>query len=252
MRRTGGHTFRPVFPAQRIGRLLAGVGVLPLIDQQAGRGVRRAAQRVVFNRPQPGLDFVDLGADRDHRLAERVDLGQALAFRRLNHQRAGHREAHSRSVKAEVGQPLCDVVDGDAGVLRDRAQIQDALVGHHPVLAGVEHRVDLIVEAAGDVVGERDRGQRRPAQARGAHHPDVGPRDGQDRRRAVRRRRNRWLVGQLASQWMARQVGPQVLTHRDGSDFRAAAAVRDAERLVQVQVADARRTGRAWPARPAR
>ena len=113
----------------------------------------------------PAADLVDLGADRDHRLAERVDLGQALALGRLHHQRAGHREAHRRRVEAVVGQPLGDVVDGDAGGLGDAAQVEDALVGDHAVLAGVEHRV-VLVETAGDVVGRRDRGQRSPRAAR--------------------------------------------------------------------------------------
>ena len=135
-------------------------------------------------------DLVDLAADRDHRVAERVDLGQALALGRLDHQRARHREAHRRRVETVVRQPFCHVVDGDAGGLGDAAQIEDALVGHHAVLAGVQHRV-VLVEAAGDVVGRCDRGQRRRTQAGRAHHPDVGPGDRQDRRRTVRRRRHR-------------------------------------------------------------
>ena len=49
------------------------------------------------------------------------------------------------------------------------------------------------------------------------------------------------------------QVRREVRAHRDRADARAAAAVRDAERLVQVQVARRRRrTGPAGPARPAR
>ena len=39
--------------------------------------MRRAAQRVVVHRPLAGADPVDLAADGDHGLAERVDLGEA-------------------------------------------------------------------------------------------------------------------------------------------------------------------------------
>ena len=110
-------------------------------------------------------------------------------------------------------------------------------MGDHAVLAGVEHRV-VLVEAAGDVVGRRDRGQRRRAQSGGAHHPDVGPGDRQDRRRPVRRRRHGALVAEFVGERVAGQVRRQVGAHRDRTDAGAAAAVRDAERLVQVEVAD--------------
>ena len=75
-------------------------------------GVRGVAQRVVVgghDRPEPTC--VDLAADRDHRVAEPVELGQVLALGRLDHQRAGHRERHRRRVEAVVDQPLGDVVD---------------------------------------------------------------------------------------------------------------------------------------------
>ena len=81
----------------------------------ASRRVRRAAQRVVGRRPLAAADPVDLAADRDHRVAEPVELAEVLALGRLDHQRAGHRERHRRRVEAVVDQPLGDVVDGDAG-----------------------------------------------------------------------------------------------------------------------------------------
>ena len=84
---------------------------------------------------------VDLGPDGDHRVAEPVELGQVLGLGRLDHQRAGHREAHRRGVEAVVDEPLGHVVDGDAGRLRDRPQVEDALVGDQPAPPGVEHRV---------------------------------------------------------------------------------------------------------------
>ena len=58
-------------------------------------------------------------------------------------------------VEAEVDEPLGDVVDGDAGGLGDRPQVEDALVGDAVVVARVEHRVGG-VEPGGDVVGVED------------------------------------------------------------------------------------------------
>lgn len=215
--------------------------VLPLPDQARG-GMRRTAQRVVGDRPDAGADLIDLTTDGDHRLDEIVELREIFTLGGLDHQGARHREAHRRRVETVVGQPLCHIIDGDAGLLGDLAQIENALVGDHAVLAGVEHR-EVVVQPAGDVVGRRDRRQRRPAQAVGAHHPDVGPGDGQNRGRTVFRRRHRVRTG---LQRIAGQILRQMRTHRHRSDARTAAAVRDAEGLVQIQMADVA----AEPARP--
>ena len=44
-------------------------------------------------------------------------------------------------MEAEVDEALRHVVDADAGRLRDRAQVEDALVRDQTVGARVEHRV---------------------------------------------------------------------------------------------------------------
>ncbi len=54
-----------------------------------------------------------------------------------------------------------------------------------PCAPGVEHR-EVLAEAARDVVRRQDRRARRRSQPVAAHHPDVGPGDRQDRRRAPR------------------------------------------------------------------
>ena len=57
----------------------------------------------------------------------------------------------------------------------------------------------------------------------------------------------------LGLQRVVGQVRREVRADRDRADAGAAAAVRDAEGLVQVQVRDvAAELARAWPARPAR
>ena len=89
------------------------------------------------------------------------------------------------------------------------------------------------------------------AQAVGAHHRDVGPRDRQDAGRSPRRRgdradarcadRRRAAAGGSAGTGRGARAPPI------GPDAGAAAAVRDAERLVQVEVRDVgAELARAW------
>ena len=88
-------------------------------------------------------------------------------------------------VEAVVDEALGDVVDGDAGGLRDRAQVEDALVRDHARRAR-RRAPDSAGAAARHVVGVEDRDLRRPEQAVGAHHLDVRRRDRQDAGRAPR------------------------------------------------------------------
>ena len=109
----------------------AGTGGVPLVHQAPPQcAARRAAgcRPSATPPPPPGRS----PADPDHRLDEPVQLRQVLALGRLHHQRARHRERHRRRVEAVVDQPLGHVVDGHPGRLRDRPQIEDALVGAPP------------------------------------------------------------------------------------------------------------------------
>jgi hypothetical protein len=69
------------------------------------------SQRALVDGDLAGGDSVDLGADLQHRVAEPVELGERFALGGLDHQGAGHREAHRGSVEAVVDEPLGDVVD---------------------------------------------------------------------------------------------------------------------------------------------
>ena len=60
-----------------------------------------------------------------------------LAFGRFDHERIGERTGHGRRVEAGVGQTFRNVIDTNAGGGLDGAQIDDALVGHHAIAAGV-------------------------------------------------------------------------------------------------------------------
>ena len=108
-------------------------------------------------------------------------------------------------------------------------------------LGDVAAEVDVVVlgQPRGDVVGVQDRGFGGGLQAFGAHHAHVHPADRQHRGIAQWRRRYRAdLVGIAdAGRAVRRQVGHEVVHHAHRPDPRAAAAVRNAEGLVQVQVA---------------
>ena len=110
--------------------------------------------------------------------------------------------------------------------LRDRAQVEDALVRDQPAGPRVEHRV-VRREAGGDVVGGEDRDLGGPEQAVAAHQLgcttyEIGRMPG----RAVRARPAMWR----------RQERGEVRAHRDRADPGPSPTVGDAERLVQVEV----------------
>ena len=107
-------------------------------------------------------------------------------------------------------------------------------------------------EAVG--VNEYQTLSRGPTQSVGAHHAHVGPADRQDRRRAVRRGRHggaevlvlprgaslqiEGRMGRRLRKRMPWQVGRQVRLRGDRADAGPTPAVRDAEGLVQVEMAD--------------
>ena len=198
----------------------------------------------------PASTLRDLGADRDHRVAEAVELVERLALGRLDHQRAGDREAQRRRVEAVVDQALGDVFGADAaraaGRVLQRPQVEDALVRDAAALdAGdVAAVVQLVVvgQARGDVVGA-DRiavsvAARRPvAPIMRMYIQLIGSTRGVAERRR-RDRADRAVVGADAAARVAGQERHQVGDDADRADARAAAAVRDAEGLVQVEVAD--------------
>ena len=110
-------------------------------------------------------------------------------------------------------------------------------MGDPAVLAGVQHR-EVRIEASGDVVGV-EHGHRAGVGETGcAHQGDVHPRDRQDRCRADRRSGNGtdWAAGRC-QRMSGKELG-EVSANSDRADTRPAATVRDAERLVQVEVAD--------------
>ena len=116
------------------------------------------------------------------------------------------------------------------------AQVEDELVRAASMFAGVEDRI-VRRQLLRHVVGVQDRGLGGELQTIGAHHGDVRPRDGEDRSAPKRGRGNRTGRG-LRLERMAGQERNEMGSHADRSHARTAAAVRNAERLVQVDVAD--------------
>ena len=88
---------------------------MPIVGDQQVMGVRGVFEHIVVAVGVAVLDRRDFGPDRDHRLAETVELALGLAFRRFDHQRIGDRERHGRRVETVIDQPLGHVVDGYAG-----------------------------------------------------------------------------------------------------------------------------------------
>ena len=228
-------------PRRRERRFPPRVGTVPRVVHHLERGVRRPLQRVVLPVRPPFLDLPDFGADADQRFAEPVEFLAGLALRRLDHQRAGHREGHGGRVEPVVHQAFGDVLHADSGGGAERPAVEDELVRHPAPRPPVEQRV-VRGEPVRHVVRREDRDFAGFAQAVRPHHADVGPGDRQDRRAAVRRGGHRAHppgVPRLRRPLrMPRQERRQLggAGHRPHS--RPAAAVRDAEGLVQVDVAD--------------
>ena len=76
MRLTGGQYLSPRSAGDREGRLLAGVGVVPLVGEARRRCAARCAAGCRRPATSPRRDPVDLGPDGDHGVAEPVELGR--------------------------------------------------------------------------------------------------------------------------------------------------------------------------------
>ena len=148
-------------------------------------------------------------------------------------------------MEAVVDEALGHIGGGHAGDVGDLAQVDDALVAHQAGVAGVEDR-ERVVQLVRQVVGVEDRVAGGRRQTRGTGHGNVRPGNGQHACGAVGGRGDRHtgtlccflgrvLAGHLR---VGRQEGGEVRADADRTDTRSAAAVRDGEGLVQVQVTD--------------
>ena len=197
--------------------------------------MRRILQRIVFAINAALLNGARLLADGEHRGAEAVELGLGFRFRRFDHERARYRPTHGRRMEAAVDKPLCDVIDSDPGAIHQWPCVDDAFVSHATRSPLIEHRV-CAFEPLGDVVGIENCNARCLGQTAPAHQQAVAPRNRQDGRRAIGRRRDCELAAIRFG--MSRQERNEMRLHADRPHTWAAAAVGNAERLVQIEMAD--------------
>ena len=101
----------------------------------------------------------------NHRLAEPVQFFLRLALGRLDHHCARDRPGDCRRVKAVIHEALRHIFDRDA---LERAQIENAFVGDHPILAFVQHGKTGI-EPFGNIIGIEDGDLRGLGQPGGSH-----------------------------------------------------------------------------------
>ncbi len=146
-------------------------------------------------------------------------------------------------VDQALGHVFCTDALGSAGAVLQGPQIEDALVRHAAALdtgdvATVVHLIG-VGQARGDVVGRQDRGLGCRLQSLGAHHAHVHPTDRQHRGVSERRCADGAYPLAVANSCaaMCRQERHQVGHHAHRADTRAAPAVRNAEGLVQVEMA---------------
>ena len=218
---------------QRVGSQFAAVAVRPVVGADHVDRVRGVFQRVILAIHAAFLDFPNFVANRDHRLAEAIELLFRFGFGRLDHQRASHRKRHGWRVKAVIDQAFSDVVDSDAGAVLDDARINDAFVRDQSVGACVKDR-EVLVESLGNVIGVQYRRRRRFRQAVATEQRDVRPADRQHAGAAEGCGGD--PVDTAVSYVGGWQKRNQMRLDADRADPGTAAAVRDGEGLVQVQV----------------
>ena len=126
----------------------------PVVRRHLFGGVRSVFEHVVLAVRLAGGDRVDFAADRNHRVAETVELVLRFALRRLDHHCARDWPGNGRRMKAVIHQTLGHVFDLDSGALTG-PQIEDAFVRDEAVFA-FEQDGEMSVQPLRDVVGVQD------------------------------------------------------------------------------------------------
>ena len=235
------------------------VRMRPLGGADGGGGVRGVLERVVELVALAAGDGGHFAVDGNERVAKTIQLRFRFALGGLDHERAGNGERHRGRVITVIHQALRDVFDFDAAFFPS-AEFQDAFVGDEAAAAFVEHR-EIIFEALGDVVGVENREFGGAFQAVGSHHADVHPRDDENAGAAPRGggdgadgmglERGHWRLctGARGDDGMAGQKRHELRGDADRAHAGTAAAVRNAESFVEIEMADvgADMTGRSEP-----
>src|SRR6266404_6670934 len=142
-------------------------------------------------------------------------------------------------MKSVIDQSLRDVLDFHIGGGLELTTIDDTLVRDEVTVPLVKRR-EIRFESFRDIIGTQDRYLSCVPKTIAAHEGDVHPRDGENTGATPGRRGYRTNTLRTAdfSKWMLRQIRSQMPRDSDRPHARTTAAVRDAKRLVQVEVAN--------------
>src|SRR4029453_12329578 len=215
--------------------LLTRVCAVPVRTYDGGSRVGCLAQRRVLNSEIAGGDLLDFGADGDHGFDETGDLHEVLRLCGLHHKGSGNRERQRGSVEAEVDEALGNIFSCNACAGSQFTEVQDAFVGYEPALAGVEHG-EVLVEPGSNVVRSQQGGLGGFGEPLAAHELHVSPGNREHTGRTETGGRNRDVIAFGPRSSVTRHERRQVCLGRDRTNTGSATTVRDAERLVQVQV----------------
>ena len=116
--------------------------------------MRRVFQHVVFRIGSAIFYFLNFLTDRDHSVAETVQLFFGFRFGWLNHKSARYRERNGWRMESIVHQTLGNIFYLNAEFL-ERTAIQDHFVGATAVLTYVKYRV-MFLQPGFDVVRIQD------------------------------------------------------------------------------------------------
>src|SRR5262249_33944376 len=149
-------------------------------------------------------------------------------------------------MKTAIDEPLGDRIYGDSCALVERAGIDDALMPRPPLFSRAE-RVGGAGQTLGDVVGAQYRSGRCRVETGPAHHQAEAPGDRKDRGRAIGSSRDRKVVAPGLG--VTREKRGKMRLDADWPHAGSAAAMRDAEGLVQIEVAHVG-AHVSWPRQP--
>ena len=231
--------------------MLAAVRVLPVGGGHGLRRVRGVGEDIIVARHATFDNLLNFATNRDHGLAESIQLGFGFTLGRLDHERSRNRKGHGGRMKAEVHEALGYILRFNPRRPFELAEVQDKLVGHEPFLTRVEHR-EILLQPLGHVIGVQDGDLAGFGQAFGPHQRNVGPGDRQDAGAPIGRggnRPDRLLASHLFHHWMTWEERGEVSRHSNGPHAGTAASVRDTEGLMQVEMAHVG-TEVAGPAQP--
>lgn len=228
-------------PGSGVGGLFAGVGVWPVRGGDAGGGMRGVFEGVVHRVEFSFFNGKKFSVDGDERVAEAVEFFEGLTLGGLDHEGARNRPTHGRGMEAEVHEPFGHIFHFNTGTGFPFPQIDNALMGHPSVVSPIEDWEEWM-QAMGDVVGIQDGQLGGAGEAIGTHHGQIHP--GND----IEAGTAPGCLGDGAAglfsaggnDGVGGQEGEEMRRNADGAHAGAAAAVGDAECLVEIEVANIR------------